>query len=200
MGITKRQIWCWVRIPWKKWQKITQQRYWPETFSHRKKMSKTSFFCHFFVLSHEFFLTFASDSKSASNSEFFIPYCILKKMLGHICNFYKLWRQTRTKQRQKKRKTFFYKCNHPQLGRTKVLKSLYPNVDRHWKKLLWNCFWYWKWLNNLKFRIHPFVELNDDLQSLPYVKGEGEMIGGGAGERSLQDDLSQPVPVHNTVG
>jgi hypothetical protein len=28
-----------------------------------------------------------------------------------------------------------------------------------------------------KFRIHSFVELSDDLQSLPYVKGEGEMIG-----------------------
>jgi hypothetical protein len=50
------------------------------------------------------------------------------------------------------------------------------------------------------FRIHSFVELNDDLQSLPYVKCEGEMIGGGAGERSLQDYLSQSVPVHNTVG
>jgi hypothetical protein len=40
-----------------------------------------------------------------------------------------------------------------------------------------------------------FAEYSEDLQSLPYVKGEGEMIGGGAGERSLQDDLSQPVPV-----
>jgi hypothetical protein len=52
----------------------------------------------------------------------------------------------------------------------------------------------------LQFRIHSFVDLSADLQSLPYVKGEGEMIGGGAGERSLQDDLSQPVPVHNTMG
>jgi hypothetical protein len=55
-------------------------------------------------------------------------------------------------------------------------------------------------IEQLKFRIHSFVELSDDLQSLPYVKGEGEVISGRSGKRSLQHYLTQPVPVHNTVG
>jgi hypothetical protein len=93
MGFMKRKIWCWI------W-----------------------FFCYFLIdnFFRMNFCNFSTDSKSASNSTFF------------LLPILHLWEKKRSGWGKR---NFFYKCvlrnqfcDHQRPGRTKLLKSLYPNV------------------------------------------------------------------------
>ncbi len=103
------------------------------------KSEKSAYFLHVFANNFiwvPFFKTFSTDSKSAWNSAFFIPKLnFLMNFFYTLTLFCTLWLQMRRK-RLKKRKIFFlWMClrillgNHQRVCLTKLLKSLYPNVQ-----------------------------------------------------------------------
>ncbi len=136
IGIIKCIIQWWVQIRWKSAKNSPKMVIGRKCLHSVTKVQNSIFLSLFLdIFSQEFLATFSTDSKSASNSSFFIPILFFWEFFFILLELFQTLNANADETAKKKRKNFSYKrvlelnfCNNQWPGRTKLLKPLHPTV------------------------------------------------------------------------